>query len=322
MTKAHVGRIALAVAMTALALAAPVTSLAQDGTFEPPRTAWGDPDLRGHYLPGPYQALETPTSEWTPPEGANQGPGAAFSRFFEPDPDAASRPRPARPTGPMIIDPPSGRVPFQPWATEQRNEIMARQDQLEHLDPRVKCLPAAFPRAHLPVGYNTYQIEQGPGFILMLYEWNHHSRYIPLDDSEHIDPAIKLGMGDSRGRWEGNTLVVDTTNFTDNTWPVGHGAPPEGAPGSALSTGHGVFHSGQLHVVERFTFIDADTIQYTATIEDPEVFSQPWTLRYNALQRAPGDHMLFEYACHEGNGRNLSLMTGTDVEAARVHPIP
>ena len=222
----------------------------------------------------------------------------------------------------MIIDPPSGQVPFQPWATEQRNEIMARQDQLKHLDPRVKCLPAAFPRAHLPVGYNTYQIEQGPGFILMLYEWNHHSRYIPLDDSPHIDPAIRLGMGDSRGRWEGNTLVVDTTNFTDNTWPVGHGAPPEGAPGSALSTGHGVFHSDQLHVIERFTFIDANTIQYTATIEDADVFSQPWTLRYNALQRAADDHMLFEYACHEGNGRNLSLMTGIDVEAARVHPIP
>ena len=318
MTKVHVGRIAV----VGLALAAPVTSFAQDPGFELPRTAWGDPDLRGHYLPGPYQALEIPTSEWTPPEGANQGQGAAFSRFFEPEADAAAAPRPARPDGPMIIDPPSGRVPFQPWANEQRNEIMARQDQLEQLDPRVKCLPAAFPRAHLPVGYNTYQIEQGPGFVLMLYEWNHHSRYIPLDGSPHIDPAIKLGMGDSRGRWEGTTLVVDTTNFTDNTWPVGHGAPPEGAPGSALSTGHGVFHSGQLHVTERFTFIDADTIQYTATIEDPEVFSQPWTLRYNALQRAPDDHMLFEYACHEGNGRNLSLLTGTDVEAARVHPIP
>lgn len=318
MTKMHAGRIAV----VALVLAAPATSLAQDGGFEPPRTEWGDPDLRGHYLPGPYQALETPTTEWAPPEGANQGQGAAFSRFFEPDPDAPARPTPARPDGPMIIDPPSGQVPFQPWATEQRNEIMARQDQLEHLDPRVKCLPAAFPRAHLPVGYNTYQIEQGPGFVLMLYEWNHHSRYIPLDDSPHIDPAIRLGMGDSRGRWEGNTLVVDTTNFTDNTWPVGHGAPPEGAPGSALSTGHGVFHSDQLHVIERFTFIDANTIQYTATIEDADVFSQPWTLRYNALQRAADDHMLFEYACHEGNGRNLSLMTGIDVEAARVHPIP
>ena len=96
----------------------------------------------------------------------------------------------------------------------------------------------------------------------------------------------------------------------------------EGAPGSALSTGHGVFHSGQLHVIERFTFVDVNTIQYTATIEDADVFSQPWTLRYNALQRAADDHMLFEYACHEGNGRNLSLMTGIDVEAARVHPIP
>ena len=301
-------------------LLSPWAATAQD--FDPAKTPWGDPDLRGHYLPGPYQALETPTSEWTPPEGTNRGQGAAFSRFFEPDPDAPARPRPARPDGPMIIDPPTGQVPFQPWAAEQRNEIMARQEQLEHLDPRVKCLPAAFPRAHLPVGYNTYQIEQGPGFVLMLYEWNHHSRYIPLDGSEHIDPALRLGMGDSRGRWDGNALVVETRNFTDNTWPVGHGAPPEGAPGSALTTGHGVFHSGNLRVVEEFTFLDADTIQYTATLEDPEVFSQPWTLRYNALQRAPEDHMLFEYACHEGNGRNLSLMTGTAVEAGRVHPIP
>ena len=89
-------------------------------------------------------------------------------------------------------------------------------------------------------------------------------------------------MGDSRGRWEGNTLVVDVTNFTDQTWVVGHGAPPEGAPASAITTGHGVFHTDALHVVERFTLIDADTIRYEATIEDPKVFTQPWKI---AVQR-------------------------------------
>ena len=289
----------------------------QDASFEPPRTEWGDPDLRGYFLPGASQPLETRASDaWRPEEGANRGQGAAFSQFFEPDPDAP--PGPGRVTAPMIIDPPDGTVPLQPWASEQRGEIMARQDQLAHLDPRVKCLPSALPRAHLPVGYNTYQILQIPGYVIMLYEWNHLYRYIPLDGRPHLPADIRLGMGDSRGRWEGNTLVVDVTNFTDNTWPVGHGAPPEGAPASALTTGHGVFHSGDLHVVERFTFVDADTIRYRVTIEDPNVFTQPWTIEFDALRRAPDGHMLFEYACHEGNGRNLELMTGVDVDAARV----
>jgi hypothetical protein len=262
--------------------------------------------------------METPTNDsWRPPEGTNVGQGAAFSRFFEPDPDAP--PRAARVARPMVVDPANGRIPFQPWAAERRGEIMARQDALEYLDPRVKCLPSALPRAHLPVGYNTYQIEQISGYVVMLYEWNHLYRYIPLDGRPHVSADIRLGMGDSRGHWEGNTLVVDVTNFTENTWVVGHGAPPEGAPASALTTGHGVFHGSELHVVERFTLKDADTIHYEVTIEDPEVFTAPWTIAFDALTRAPEDHMLFEYACHEGNGRNISLMTGADIDAARVH---
>lgn len=324
MTHRGIGRgtaIALAVAGLFVVAASPPAAHAQDaaGSFEPPRTEWGDPDFRGHYLPGPFQPLETRAGdEWRPPEGSNRGQGAAFSRFFEPDPDAPQRPRPRAPSGPMIIDPPDGKVPLQSWAFERRTELMARQDDLALLDPRVKCLPSALPRAHLPVGYNTYQILQIPGYVVMIYEWNHLYRYIPLDGRPHLPAEIKLGMGDSRGRWEGNTLVVEATNFTDNTWPVGHGAPPEGAPASALTTGHGVFHSGDLRVTERFTFIDADTIRYTATIEDPQVFTQPWTIEYNGLRRAPDDHMLFEYACHEGNGRGISLMTGVDVDGARV----
>ena len=311
--------VACVATVMALCLLAPMfADGGQDGAYEPPRTPWGDPDLRGHYLPGASQPMETPANDsWRAPEGANLGQGAAFSRFFEPDPDAP--PRAARITTPMVVDPPDGRIPFQPWAVEQRGEIMARQDELEYLDPRVKCLPSALPRAHLPVGYNTYQIEQIPGYVVMLYEWNHLYRYIPLDGRPHVNADIRLGMGDSRGHWEGNTLIVDVTNFTENTWVVGHGAPPEGAPASALTTGHGVFHSDELHVVERFTLWDADTIHYEVTIEDPQVFTQPWTIAFDALVRAPEDHMLFEYACHEGNGRNISLITGTDVDAARVH---
>ena len=285
---------------------------AQEGEYAPPRTPWGDPDLQGHYLPGQSQPLETPRLEpWGDVQYTEHN--YTFSRFFRPDPDTPARQRERNRT-PMIVDPPDGRVPLQDWAATRRDEIMERQEELEFLDPRVKCLPAAIPRAHLPVGYNTYQILQVPGAVLILYEWNHHSRYIPLDGRPHLPSAIKLGMGDPRGRWEGDTLVVESTNFTDNTWPVGHGAPPEGAPGNSLNSGHGVFHSGALRVVERFIPVDENTINYEATIEDPNVFTQSWTLRYEGLVRAPEDHILYEYACHEGNGRNLKLMTGTEFQ--------
>lgn len=216
---------------------------------------------------------------------------------------------------PMVIDPPSGHIPLQEWAIEKREEIMANQEQLAVLDPRVKCLPAAVPRGNLPVAYNSYQFLQIPGAVVILYEWNHLTRYIPLDGSPHVASEIRLGMGDSRGHWEGDTLVVDVTNFTDNTWVVGHGAPPEGAPATSITSGHGVFHSTDLHVVERYTLTDENTVHYEATITDPQVFTQPWTISYDAFNRGAEDHILYEYACHEGNARNLKLMTGTDTEA-------
>ena len=166
----------------------------------------------------------------------------------------------------MIVDPPDGKVPLQPWAMEKRTEIMAHQDKVEYLDPRVRCLQSGLPRANLPVGYNTYQYRPDSRLRGAALRVEPHVRgYIPLDGRPHISPKIRLPMGDSRGRWEGNTLVVDVTNFTDRTWVVGHGAPPEGAPASSLTTGHGVFHTEALHVVERFTLIDADTIRYEAT---------------------------------------------------------
>jgi hypothetical protein len=197
---------------------------------------------------------------------------------------------------------------------KKREEIVANQDKVQYLDPRVRCLQSGIPRANLPVGYNTYQFVQIPGSVVILYEWNHMSRYIPLDGRPHVSSKIRSAMGDSRGRWEGNTLVVDVTNFTDRTWVVGHGAPPEGAPASALISGHGVFHSEALHVVERYTLVDANTIRYEATIEDPNVFTRPWKIDFNAFKRAPADHQLYEYACHEGNGRNVKLMTGVDID--------
>ena len=298
-------------AVAVLALSAPAAAAGQDGAYAAQRTPWGDPDLRGHWLPGTAAPMETPSSgtAWVRPE-AERELGPRF-RFFPGHSDAPDITRQERP---MVVDPPDGKIPLQPWAAERREEIMAKRDDVAFLDPRVKCLPAAVPRGNLPVGYNTYQFLQTPDAVLLLYEWNHLFRYVPLDGRPHVDADVRLGMGDSRGRWEGDTLVVEVTNFTDNTWVVGHGAPPENAPASSFTSGHGVFHSVELRVVERFTPIDDDTIHYEATITDPKVFTRPWTISYNAFMRAEEGHMLYEYACHEGNARNLKLMTGADAD--------
>jgi hypothetical protein len=318
-THRSLGNLAAATALVAITAPLPASAQSANGSaagnslFEVPRTAWGDPDLQGHWLPGGGGMMEAPAGQ---PFKSTTDPGtnSAFANFFPPEPNRATPPRPAAPRRPMIVDPPDGKVPLQPWAMEKRTEIMANQDKVEYLDPRVRCLQSGLPRANLPVGYNTYQIVQIPGYVVLLYEWNHMTRLIPLDGRPHISPKIRLPMGDSRGRWEGNTLVVDVTNFTDRTWVVGHGAPPEGAPASSLTTGHGVFHTEALHVVEQFTLIDRDTIRYQATIEDPNVFTQPWKIDFNAFTRAPADHELFEYACHEGNSRNIKMMTGFDID--------
>jgi hypothetical protein len=280
--------------------------------FQPGRTPDGQPNISGMWLPDPSnRPMEVPSGKpWTPPPGFNPGTNSAYT-FFAPDPNR----KPGAPDRrPMVIDPPDGKIPLQPAAATKREEIVANQEKAEFLDPRVRCLQSSIPRANLPVFYNSYQIMQTPGYVVILYEWNHMTRFIPLDGRPHLNSNVRLPNGDSRGRWEGNTLVVDVTNFTDRTWPVGHGAPPEGAPASAISTGHGVFGSEALHVVERYTMKDANTIHYEATIEDPKVFTRPWTIAFDAFVRAPADHMLFEYACHEGNARNVQLLTGVDIE--------
>ena len=106
------------------------------------------------------------------------------------------------------------------------------------------------------------QIRQIPGYVTIFYESNHVYRVIPLDGRPHAGTNVKLWMGDSRGRWEGSTLVVDVTNFNDGTWFDSHGS----------------FHSDALHVVERWTRVSDDRIAYTVTIEDPNVFTQPWKM--------------------------------------------
>jgi hypothetical protein len=261
-------------------------------TFSPPRTPDGVPDMQGYWRDQLTHGFSV--------EGVDES-----------DPETRNKVQPW-PIGPgMIVDPPDRKIPYQPWAAKVGRKGVNFQ---KYIDPTSSCRPYSPPRDVQVSPF--HQLLQPPGgdAVLWLMEEVHAYRVIHMDGRPHVGKGVKLWKGDAVGRWEGNTLVVDVTNFTDRTWVVGHGAPPEGAPASSLTTGHGVFHSEALHVVERFTLIDADTIRYEATIEDPSVFTRPWKIDFNAFTRAPADHQLFEYACHEGNSRNIKMMTGFDIE--------
>jgi len=161
----------------------------------------------------------------------------------------------------------------------------------------------------LPEPYNNnYQIVQSPGYVTILVEMNHEVRVIPLDGRPHLPQNIRQWTGNSRGHWEGNTLVVDTTNFTFNN---------QSRFGVSYLDG---MTDQNLHVVERFTRTGPDTILYQATINDPTVYTKPWTVEISMTKRE--DH-LFEYACNEGNYGMFGILSGARadekkaVEAAR-----
>jgi hypothetical protein len=193
----------------------------------------------------------------------------------------------------VIVDPADGKVPYQPWAAAKRAEIKEnyKDPKPEHLDPDARCFLSGVPRIEYdPPG--PFQILQPPGYVVMLYEINNASRIILLDARPHIGENIKLFMGDSRGHWEGNTLVVDVTNNNDRTW----------------FDIVGTFHSDALHVVERWTFVDADTINYEATIEDPKVFTRPWKMAFPLARNKEKGYELMEFACHEGERDAQTLL--------------
>jgi hypothetical protein len=195
----------------------------------------------------------------------------------------------------LIVDPPDGRVP--PLTPEARKRAAERAEARKQSGPfdgpesrslSERCiLMGGEGPPMLPEAYNSnLQIQQGPGYVAILQEEIHDVRIIPLDGRPHVGPNIRQLMGDSRGRWEGNTLVVDTTNFTDRTNFRGSGE--------------------RLHVVERFTRTDEDTILYEFTVEDPTTWTRPWKAE---LPMVKTQGPIFEFACHEGNyglANNLS----------------
>jgi hypothetical protein len=282
----------------------------------PPRTPDGQPDISGLYVAIPLpRNIETPLKPLVG-RGGNRAGGEYSFNLNE---------RPKLPEGavvrPATVDPADGRIPLQPWAREKRSETIANQDKIEYLDGRVLCLAPGIPRTTIPAPVVGYQIMQKPGFVVIFYEQSHLYRVIPLDGRPPLDPNIKKAMGVSRGHWEGNVLVVEVTNFTnnfDNDWMIGAASVTIGSTGDSLASGHGISHSDVYRVTERYTPISADTIHYEATINDSKVLTQPWTVAFYAFQRAPKDYVPIEYACFEGNEKNLQLMVNTDIGHIRV----
>jgi hypothetical protein len=198
--------------------------------------------------------------------------------------ERAGKKAPTQPT--RIVDPPDGQVPYQAWARAKQQEIQANIDQptaQRHIDPQARCLPNGPVRSPL---WSTYEIMQSPGYVVFSYETTHMYRIIPLDGRPHPSQNVKLWMGDSRGHWEGNTLVVDVMNNNSK---------------SRFST-EGDFASDKAHIVERYTFLDAKTMEYRATIEDPTVYTRPWTIqaRMIRIHTKDPDYEVWEDSCHEG----------------------
>jgi hypothetical protein len=226
-----------------------------------PRTSDGKPDLTGV-----WQGGSTLRGSW---DTANGGTGVGGSG--------------RDPAAPVILssnDRPAGQntAPYQDWAAKKVLESFKNRG-ID--DPTARCLPGGLPRSVL-VGLFPQQFIQTPAQIIILYEYMHVFRVIPIN-GKHSDDVLPSYMGDSVGRWDGDTLVVDVVGFNDKTW----------------LSGVGTFHSEALHVTERYTRVDKDRIDYEVTMEDPKVLTRPWTLK-NSLMLREGTR-LQEYICAENN---------------------
>jgi hypothetical protein len=284
-----------------------------------PRTAWGDPDLRGVWTGSSITPLERPEQfagrEFlTEAEAAAIEERAARDRVDRPpkpgDPgtynqiwfDPASTVVPTRRTS-LIVDPPDGRLPFTEEGRRHQTRSSARygvgpRDSWVDLDTGERCLTDGMPLPYWTGYNNNYQLFQSRDYVVILAEMFRDRRIIPLDGRSH--GRIPQWLGDARGRWEGDTLVVETTGFADKAHYWWASAWRASRP--------------TLRVTERFTRVDAETIDYQFTMEDPAMFTRPWTAAFplttNQASRGVTVGQLYEYACHEGNYALPNVLAG------------
>ena len=309
-----------AVAIMLVALAVPVSGQTPSDTWAPPRTPDGQPDLQGIWTNETITAFERPATladkavlteeearalevQNAEQRAARDGTRGANDFWGDPGTEVVETRRTS-----LVVDPPDGRVALRPDAEATRDHNLALiTDSWDYMSVWDRCITRGVPGSMFPTSYNNaYQIVQIPGYVVIRYEMIHDVRIIPLDGRRHVRSDVRLWMGDSRGRWEGNTLVVETTNYNNKGWM-----------GSSTSTGRldGIGVSEALRVVERYTRVDEHTLNWEVTIEDPNVYTRPWTLGM-PLKSKP-EYQIYEYACHEGNWAVRNILGGGRVlEAA------
>jgi hypothetical protein len=244
-------------AAASAALAAPMIGNAQQQSARPERIG-GHPNLNGI-----WQALGN--AHWN----LEAHPAEALSDFWQLGAIGA------KPAGQSVVtNPPDGKIPYKPEALAQRETNRAGWPRT---DPEASCYLPGIPRAtYMPY---PFQIVQGGGNILFVYEYASANRVVFMAD--HMEPPVDTWMGWSNGHWEGDTLVVETTGFNDRTW----------------FDRAGNYHSSALKVTERFSLLGENHLQYEATIEDPNVFTQPWTISMPLYRRVEPDAQLLEFKC-------------------------
>jgi hypothetical protein len=292
--------------------------------YTPGRTPWGDPDLQGTFtnkdengipLERPSQFEGRKIDDVTSVElaqivkqrseaavqqaggigGAETGAGPVH--WYEYYNAKNSRPW-------LVVDPADGRIP--PTTPEARARLATlaaafgahgESDSAEVRSLYDRCITRGVPGSMMPVIYgNSYQIIQAPGYVAIRYEMIHETRIIPLDRRSHVGSAIRTYMGDARGRWDGNTLVVESTNFNGRNAAdvAGYGSPDRGA-------------TPDLRVIERFKPIGPNALEWSVTLDDATTWARPWTFAMN-LSKDEGQ-AVFEYACHEGNYGLIGILS-------------
>jgi hypothetical protein len=304
-------------------------SPAPDPGWEHPMTPWGEPDLRGgwpiaHMISTPLERPpEYGTRRFMNDEELATVAASVEARNTRYEEETENNKmggghwaEPTEVVGltSMIVDPPNGRLPEM---TETGKALAAAMgsgwvntvfDSIDDFDSWDRCITRGLPVSMLPRNYNNgIAIIQSPGWVAITLEMAHETRLIPTDGRAPLDPAIRQWLGESRGHWEGNTLVVETTNFNGGTSLTNPGVPgsPRGPTPSSPNT----------RLTERFTRLNDDTIDYQFTVEDPLTLTRPYTVNYP--WRRDNEYVSYEYACHEGNTAVRNYIETSRAERAK-----